>query len=58
MDKFEIVLVRTKLSLSQNHFAELVGVDPTTVARWETGKSEPSKEHKDKLMELSKMDGH
>jgi tetratricopeptide (TPR) repeat protein/transcriptional regulator with XRE-family HTH domain len=32
---------RKALGLTQEQFAELLGVDPTTVARWERGESEP-----------------
>lgn len=34
----DIKLIRELLSLSQKQFAERIGVDIITVARWETGK--------------------
>lgn len=36
---------RQREGLSQEAFAELIGVDRVTVARWETGQREIGKEH-------------
>ncbi|WP_407936786.1 helix-turn-helix domain-containing protein [Jiella pelagia] len=36
-----ILALRTRLGLSQSEFAAEVGVDRSTVSRWETGASEP-----------------
>lgn len=34
----DVKLIRELLNLSQEQFAQKIGVDPITVARWETGK--------------------
>ena len=34
----DVKLIRELLNLSQKQFAEKIGVDAITVARWETGK--------------------
>ncbi len=34
--------LRQRLGLDQAHFARLLGVDPRTVSRWETGAVKPS----------------
>jgi transcriptional regulator with XRE-family HTH domain len=36
---------RTSLSLSQRHFADLVGFAPKTIRRWEKGQRFPSEDH-------------
>ncbi len=38
----DIKVVRQKSLLSQEAFAQILGVSFTTVNRWETGKSKPS----------------
>lgn len=38
----DIKIVRQKCLLSQEAFAQAIGVSFTTVNRWETGKSKPS----------------
>ena len=38
----QVKSVRKKLHLSQTDFGNLLGVNFTTVNRWENGKSEPS----------------
>ena len=35
--------IRVELGLTQEKFAEQLGVNPDMVRRWETGKSKPSK---------------
>lgn len=44
--------LRKKLLLTQNEFAELLGVKLVTVSRWESGKFEPTMRVKRKLREL------
>ncbi len=44
--------LRRKLLLTQNEFAELLGVKLVTVSRWESGKFEPTMRVKRKLREL------
>ena len=43
---------RIKLGLTQKQLAEMLGVERTTVSKWETGKSIPRKE---KLLALEKI---
>ncbi len=38
----EIPSIRAKLKLSQAEFATLIGVNQSTVSRWESGQSSPS----------------
>jgi transcriptional regulator with XRE-family HTH domain len=45
----QMKLYRLTHGLSQEKFAQLVGVDETTVAKWERGKHEPSKKLNKKL---------
>jgi transcriptional regulator with XRE-family HTH domain len=40
-DRF--LMVRKTLGLTQKAFAKRLGIDPTTLARWERGKGTPSK---------------
>ena len=44
--------LRKKLLLTQNEFAELLGVKLVTVSRWESGKFEPTMRVKRQLREL------
>ena len=37
----QLVRQRTRLGLSQKEFAEHLGVDPSTLAKWEQGRREP-----------------
>lgn len=46
--------LRTKLVLSQQEFAELLGVSFTSVNRWENGKHEPTIKVKRKIIQLCK----
>lgn len=46
--------LRTKLVLSQQEFAELLGVSFTSVNRWENGKHEPTIKIKRKILQLCK----
>jgi len=34
--------IRLKMNLTQEQFAELLGVDPRSVSRWENGHHKPS----------------
>ena len=42
MDASEIRKLRDKLGLNQAEFAQLVGVHPITVSKWERGEAVPS----------------
>lgn len=46
--------LRSKLVLSQQEFAELLGVSFTSVNRWENGKHEPTIKVKRKILQLCK----
>jgi len=50
----EIRGLRISLDLSQQKFAEKLGVSITTVVRWETGITEPSPLALEKLLRLKK----
>ena len=38
--------------LSQKRLAKILGIDPTTLARWEKGKATPSKKLSERLLDL------
>jgi transcriptional regulator with XRE-family HTH domain len=38
----QLVRQRTRLGLSQKEFAEHLGVDPSTLAKWEQGRRDPA----------------
>lgn len=38
----EVLAIRTKLGLSQTAFAKFIGVNQSTVSRWESGREEPT----------------
>ena len=52
MNKRQIETIRNKLGLSQRQFAEKLGVSQKTVWSWESGRSEPSGEHLERLTTL------
>jgi DNA-binding transcriptional regulator YiaG len=41
--KERIILFRTRQGLSQDEFARRLGIDPTTLVSWETGRHRPSR---------------
>lgn len=43
MDGEAVLLLRISLQMTQRQFAELVGVDPITVSRWERGVTKPER---------------
>lgn len=47
--------LREKLILTQNEFAELLGVNYTSVSRWENGSFEPTIKIKRKIVDLCKQ---
>ena len=51
----QIKLYRQIHGLTQEKFAELVGVDETTVAKWERGDHEPMKILKEKVLNFMKL---
>ena len=48
-------LTRMLLGLSQRELARKLGVDPSTVRRWETGKSVPARHHVASIDEVLKL---
>lgn len=52
-----IVSLRSKLILSQEEFATLLGVSFASVNRWERGHHEPTIKVKRKIIELCKKQG-
>ena len=49
--------LRNKLILSQQEFADLLGVSFASINRWETGRHEPTIKVKRKIVELCKING-
>ena len=47
-----IVLLRSKLNLSQEEFGKLIGVSVVSVSRWERGEFKPTKIVKIRIDEL------
>lgn len=55
MDYAKLVkMLREKLILTQNEFADLLGVNYTSVSRWENGSFEPTIKIKRKIIDLCK----
>lgn len=52
--KTMIITLRNKLILTQEEFAELLGVSFASVNRWERGHHEPTTKAKRKIVELCK----
>jgi DNA-binding transcriptional regulator YiaG len=48
---------REELGLSQSDVARALGVDQSTVSRWEAGKARPRPRHAVALMELLELGG-
>ena len=46
----QILAKRTMLGLSQKELARNLGVDPSTLGRWEQGKVEPLMKHRERVM--------
>lgn len=55
--KVMIKKLRNKMFLTQSEFAKELGVSIASVARWETGESEPTMKVKRKLAPLFKKYG-
>ncbi len=55
LDKEEIRKLRAEAGFTQMDFAQKVGVSITTISRWETGLSKPSKLALEKLVWLRKQ---
>lgn len=53
MNGTEIKELRKRLKLTQQEFADKIGVDRVTVARWETNNKRPSKLAKRQLARLA-----
>jgi len=47
--------LRLKLILTQQEFAELLGVSFASINRWESGRHEPTTKVKRRIVELSKQ---
>lgn len=47
--------LRTKLILTQEEFAKLLGASTVSIIRWEAGTFEPTMKMKRKIMELCKQ---
>jgi len=45
-----IMACRHAMGLTQKEFARRLGVDPSTLARWETARGQPSKKLRQRLM--------
>jgi DNA-binding transcriptional regulator YiaG len=52
----EIKRLRSKFNLTQAELAELLGISGAAVTSWETGKTRPSRENRQALMELRETD--
>ena len=50
----EIVMLRSKLNLSQEEFGKMIGASLVSVSRWERGEFEPTKIVKVRIDELLK----
>lgn len=50
----QIKYIRHALGLTQGQFGKLLGVHKKTVAKWEQGRSQPTRDNFQKLMEIKK----
>lgn len=51
--KIKLPAVRVNAEMSQNEWAEALGVSPSTIYKWEKGENEPSYSALCKMSELS-----
>ena len=51
--KIIIAAARVNAKMNQREFAEFIGVDVSTVANWEKGKTEPSASQLRKISDIS-----
>ena len=49
-----IVAYRRVMGITQKEFARRLGIDPSTLARWETGRGQPSKKLRERLEDFLK----
>jgi len=49
-----IVAYRRVMGITQKELARRLGVDPSTLARWETGRGQPSKKLRERLEDFLK----
>ena len=54
-DRFQIRSLRLQLKLKQAAFAQLLGVCPLLISRWETGRTAPSYAARERLTSLAKL---
>lgn len=52
-DTLDVKALRLRLALTQEELARQLGVSLSTVSRWETGRSAPSRLARQRLSELS-----
>jgi DNA-binding transcriptional regulator YiaG len=52
-DTLDVKALRLRLALTQEELARQLGVSLSTVSRWETGRSSPSRLARQRLSELS-----
>lgn len=57
MDKTIIKKIRLTAMLTQQEFADAIGVGIATVQRWEWGNGTPSLRHQRKIVEFCKLNG-
>lgn len=52
MKDLNIKQIRTELLLTQQEFADELGLSIVSIQRWESGKSKPSMKHKRKIIDF------
>lgn len=52
-NKYTVKMIRRKLLMNQQEFADLIGVSRVSVMSWETGKTAPNTSNKKKILEVS-----
>lgn len=57
IEPYEVELIRKDAGLTQQEFADKIGVTPAAVSGWETGRTNPTEQHVRQVLTLAEADG-